>query len=144
MRICRKMMRGQSMVELAVALPFLAILLVVVADFARVFYMSITVADAARAGVQYGSQSYLTAIDYTAIQDAALNDAQNISGVTATASDFCQCSGVTVSCAATSPCAQPDVFVQVEAQATFHTLLNYPGVPSSIPVSSTAVMQVKP
>jgi hypothetical protein len=106
--------------------------------------MSITVANAARAGVQYGAQSYLTAIDYSAVEQAAINDGQNVSGLTATATTFCQCNDTTVDCAAISPCSQPNVYVQVTATATFQPLFDYPGIPSSIPLSSTAVMQVRP
>ena len=44
-------------------LPFLAVLLFVVCEFARVFYIAMGVASAARAGVQYGAQSYVKAVD---------------------------------------------------------------------------------
>ena len=47
--------KGQSAVELAVVVPVLALLLVVVADFGRVFFVSVAVNNAARAGAQYGS-----------------------------------------------------------------------------------------
>jgi hypothetical protein len=30
----------------------------------------------------------------------------------------------------------------VQVSGTFHSLLNYPGIPSSIPISATAVMPV--
>src|SRR5260370_34099905 len=56
-----KFARGQSMTELAIAVPVLALLLVASADFARVFYFSIAVNNAARAVAQYGSQSIATA-----------------------------------------------------------------------------------
>lgn len=144
MSVLRKLAKGQSMAELAFALPALALLLLVVTDFARVFYTSITVADAARAGVAYGAQSYLTAVNYSAIEQAALNDGKNVSGLTATATHFCQCNDTTVDCASVSPCSEPNVFVQVTATDTFHTMFDYPGIPSTIPLSSTAVMQVKP
>ncbi|HZO81742.1 MAG TPA: TadE/TadG family type IV pilus assembly protein [Candidatus Binataceae bacterium] len=139
----RKMTKGQSMVELALVLPTLALLLVVVADFARVFYLSIAVANAARAGVAYGSQSLLKAIQFDSIQQAALNDGQNIAGLTATASDVCMCNGAVVACSPAA-CAQPQTYVQVTTRTTFHTLLNYPGVPSTIPISYTAMMEVRP
>ena len=53
--------RGQSYVELALALPVLALILVVAADFGRLFYSSVEVINAARAGAQYGSNSVVTA-----------------------------------------------------------------------------------
>ncbi len=136
-------MRGQSLIEFGLMVPTLVLLLAVVADFARVFYTAIEVADAARAGVQYGAQSYLTAVQYSAIQQAALNDGSNVSGLTASASDFCECSNSVVSCTAPG-CTEPQVFVQVTTNATYQTLWRWPGIPASIPLSSTAVMEVKP
>lgn len=137
-----KNLRGQSAVELALILPALALLLVVVADFGRVFYESIEVAHAARAGVQYGAQNYVTARDYSGMEDAALEDGSNISGLNATASYFCECSGATVSCSPPG-CAEPDIFVKVTTSATFKTLLDYPGIGNTIPLSTTAIMQVQ-
>ena len=142
MRSRSKRMRGQSTVEMAIILPTVALLLVVVGDFARVFYAAIGVASAARAGVQYGSQNYATAVEYTNIQQAALNDGKNISGLSATASDFCMCGGQTVSCNPPQ-CTQPQTYVKVTATATFTPILKYPGLPSSIPLSSTAIMEVQ-
>ena len=52
---------GQSAVELALALSVLLLLLLAGADFARVFYMTVAVNNAARAGAQYGSQTVITA-----------------------------------------------------------------------------------
>src|SRR4029077_3574149 len=65
-----KSSRGQSMVELAIVVPVLALLLVASADFARVFYFSITVNNAARAGAQYGSQTLATAADTNGMKSA--------------------------------------------------------------------------
>jgi Flp pilus assembly protein TadG len=131
------------MAELAFALPALALLLLVVTDFARVFYTSITVANAARAGVQYGAQCYNTAIQTNNVEQAALNDAQNINGLTATSSVFCMCNGSVVACSP-QQCANPQAYVRVKTSATFHPMFNYPGIPSSIPLSTTAVMEVMP
>jgi Flp pilus assembly protein TadG len=138
----KKGMKGQSTVEMGLLVPVVVLLLVVVGDFARVFYAAIEVANAARAGVQYGAQSYVTAIKYDSIKQAALNDGQNISGLSATAADFCMCNGVKVACSPPQ-CSQPQLFVQVTTKATFKTLLNYPGVPSPIPLASTAIMEVQ-
>jgi Flp pilus assembly protein TadG len=138
----KKGMKGQSTVEMGLLVPAVVLLLVVVGDFARVFYAAIEVANAARAGVQYGAQSYVTAIDYNSIKQAALNDGQNVSGLSATATDVCMCNGVKVACSP-AQCSQPQLFVQVTTTATFKTILNYPGVPSSIPLTSTAIMEVQ-
>lgn len=134
--------RGQSVVEIALTAPILALLLVATADFARVFYASIEVANAARAGVQYGVQNYNTGVDYTGMKKYAEADGQNVPGLSASASEFCQCGGTTVVCSP-AQCSQPQIFVQVTATATFNTMLHYPGMRSSIPLSSTAVMEVQ-
>lgn len=128
----RKMARGQSAVELALGLPFLAVLLFVVCEFARVFYVAMGVASAARAGVQYGAQSYVKAIDNSGMTLAADNDGKNISGLSVTPTHFCMCDGAqcspaqasacVVSCAAPpSTCTEPKVFVKVTTSATFQT-----------------------
>jgi Flp pilus assembly protein TadG len=118
------------------------LLLVAAVDFGRVFYAAIEVASAARAGAQYGVQNYNTAVNYNGMAQAALNDGANVAGLTASASNFCMCSGAKVAC--TPPgCAEPQLFVQVTAKATFNTILNYPGIPSQVPLSFTAIMEVQ-
>ncbi len=152
--VLRKMIRGQSAVELALGLPFLVLLLVVVGDFARAFYIAMGVASAARAGVQYGAQSYVKAVDNPGMIQAADNDGQNISGLSVTPTHFCMCDGdqctpaQSSSCiipcdAPPASCTEPKVFVQVTTSATFSTLIKYPGVPSIIPLQSIAVLQAQ-
>jgi hypothetical protein len=85
-------------------LPFLVVLLFVVAEFARVFYMAMGVASAARAGVQYGAQSYVKAIDNAGMTNAATNDGQNVSGLSVVPTHFCMCDGAQCSPASASPC----------------------------------------
>ena len=126
------MARGQSAVESALGLPFLAVVLFVVCEFARVFYVAMGVASAARAGVQYGAQSYVKAIDNAGMTLAADNDGKNISGLAVTPTHFCMCDGAqcspaqssacVVSCSAPpSTCTEPKVFVEVTTSATFQT-----------------------
>jgi TadE-like protein len=149
----RKMSKGQSAIELALGLPFLVVLLFVVAEFARVFYMAMGVASAARAGVQYGAQSYVKAIDNTGMTTAATNDGQNINGLSVVPTHFCMCDGAQCSPASASACVvacdappasctEPKVFVQVTTSATFRTGLIM-GLRSSIPLKSIAVLQAQ-
>jgi len=149
----RKLARGQGAVEMALGLPFLVVLLFVVCEFARVFYVAMGVASAARAGVQYGAQSYVKAVDNSGMTAAATNDAQNISGLSVVPTHFCMCDGAQcspaqasaciVSCSAPpSTCTEPKVFVQVTTSATFRTGLIW-GLPSTIPLSSVAVLQAQ-
>ncbi len=145
--------RGQSIVEFAVAAPLLALMLVSTADFARVFYFSIALDNAARAGAQYGSQTVIAAANTTGIQNAATTDGSNIPSLSALASQ-CTCespSGSVTACTA-APFSMPSsycttnssaTFVQVITSATFTTIVHYPGLPNSFPMTGKAIMQVQ-
>jgi Flp pilus assembly protein TadG len=142
-RAQRYFRRGQSAVELALLVPVLAFVLVAAADFARVYYMSTALVSAARAGVQYGAQSTTAASDTVGMKQAALNDASNLTSVTATASKFCECppSNSHVDC---SPaCSGMEMYVQVNTSAAFHTLVNYPGIPSTVTLNESALMRAE-
>jgi Flp pilus assembly protein TadG len=138
--------RGQSYVELAFALPVLAIVLVVAADFGRLFYTYVEVINAARAAAQYGSNSVVTAADSTGMIAAAKQDGVNLANLTVTASQ-CTCGTATASVPACSSnyCTNDPQgnYVVVNAQAPFSTITKYPGVPSSVTLKSQAVMQVQ-
>lgn len=138
--------------------PVLFTLLLAVGDYARVFFNSIEVADAARAGAQYGSQSLVKAVDIPGIKNAAVNDASDI-GITASnvnSSTYCTCTGsvAPVACgpaACTYP-ASEKVFLQVTVNATFNTSFiwgitlggHYMGLPTSTALSYTSVLEVQP
>jgi Flp pilus assembly protein TadG len=143
----RQWRAGQSAVEFAMILPVLIVLLLVALDFARLYNMGLAVTDAARAGAQYGAQNPATAVNVLAIEQAACNSMPNVActpGTNAIASSFCQCSGTTVSCTSPGTCATyVQNFVQVTTSATFSTIVPYPGIPSSIPLTGSATMQVQ-
>src|SRR5271170_4990073 len=96
--------RGQSAVELAVVVPVLLLLLVAAADFCRIFYMSIGLMNAARAGAQYGSQTVITAADSAGMIAAAKTDGSNFANLTATASQCTCASSATVTVCPSSYC----------------------------------------
>jgi len=142
---------GQSIVEFAVAVGVLSLILVVAADFARVFYFSIAVNNAARAGAQYGSQTVITAANSSGMTTAATTDGSNIPGLSATASQCtCEpqaspppiepCTSISSTyCAANSTAT----FVTVNTSAPFTTIVHYPGLPNSFTLKGKAVMQVE-
>ncbi len=136
--------RGQSAVELALITPVLALVLLAAGDAARVFYISIEAVNAAHAGVQYGAQSATTASDTAGMQQAALDDASDLPGLTATASNFCECppSAAHVSCSSTN-CSGMEMWAQVNTSVQFHTLMNYPGIPSTVTINQSALMRAK-
>lgn len=142
--------RGQSAVELAFIVPVLLLLLLVVIDFGRVFFVAVGVHNAARAGAQYGSYSLTNAGDFAGITAAATTDGGTLPSFSVTNASQCTCKTKTpqtppLCTAATGDCStDPDAaFVEVDTQATFNTLLDYPGIPSSTMLTGKAVMQVQ-
>ena len=134
--------RGQSIVEFAIAAPVLILILLAVADFGRVFFVAIALNGAARAGTQYGIQSPASAADINGMIQAAENDAASVSGVTATASEYCKCpDGSTQACNESPACSDMRVYVEVDTAGTFQTLLNYPGIPSSFSLTGKSVVR---
>jgi Flp pilus assembly protein TadG len=142
---CRRWAKGQSAVELALATPILVLLLLAGADFARVFYMTIAVNNAARAGAQYGSQTVITAANSSGMVAAAKTDGSNLSNLSATASQCtCESSTTVAACSASYCTNNPNAtFVEVDTSAPFHTLVSYPGIPSSMTLSGKAIMAVQ-
>lgn len=145
--------------ELAVALPLLILVLVGTVDFARVFYMSIELTNAARAGAQYGAHgSGFNSQDFSGMQAAAVAAAPNLTGVSAQSSKSCQCatdtgstfttllvcsSGACAACIASCPVGQHAVTsVTVTAQKTFSTIAHFPGIPSGFLVKRSATLRI--
>ena len=139
---CRRSSRGQSILEFAITAPILILILLTVADFGRVFFVAIALNNAARAGTQYGIQSPANAADVSGMIQAAENDASNVSGVTATASEYCACpDGSTQACNASPSCGDMRVYVEVDTSGSFQTLLNYPGIPSSFSLKGKSIVR---
>lgn len=144
-RFRARSLRGDAALELACLTSLMLLMLLAAVEFGRLFYLSQTLADAARAGVEYGAQSLITAADTNGMQQTAVNDAKNASGVTATAKNYCMCSnGSTVTCGDGFCATGPQlVYVEVDTSATFSTLTNFPGIPSNFSVKATAIRQVE-
>jgi Flp pilus assembly protein TadG len=101
-----------------------------VIDMSRMFYTCSAMASAAEAGVRYGLLSAANNSNFSGMQQAALNDA-NITGASATASQFCTCpDGSSVSCSGTCASGGVRLYLQVLTQAPFTSF--YPGFPSSL------------
>jgi Flp pilus assembly protein TadG len=135
---------GQSVTELAIIVPVLALVLVGITDFARVFYTGIEVYNSARSGVQAGASSS-TYTNTSAMTAAATSDANGLSMVSGypTATYYCQCGTTSATCPPTSCASDPRIYVKVTTEATFTTMLHYPGVPHSTTLSSTAIMRAE-
>ena len=136
--------RGQASVELALSLPLLLMILLVVVETGRAFYIAISVSNAARAGVQYGSQNLSTAGDNAGMEQAAANDAPNITGMTTTATHFCQCSDGSPSTCLSTDCASSHrlLYTQVNTRAPYAPLIDFMGILPTMSISGKAVMRV--
>ena|SRR5260370_3455372 len=154
--ICHRQ-SGQSLLEVALMLPFLLLLLLGVIELGRYAYIGILVGNAARAGAGYGVQSNVQSVDTVGIKTAADNDFQSngqpISKLTVTSSTSCGCdSSGTVTTAGCSAITNPTagtctaghwvVILTVTASGTFNALFNYPGIPASISISRASTMRV--
>ena len=135
--------RGTSFIETAILIPALLMLCCGTMDFARVFYAGTEVASAAYAGAQFGALTPGNAGNTSGMTQAALNDASDLGGVTASSSNFCMCNGSKVDCTSSCSGSVPDGYVSVTANYTFRTTLPYPGLPQSIALSRTAQMRVQ-
>jgi Flp pilus assembly protein TadG len=139
--------KGSALIETALVMPALMLLACGVMDLARVFYAGVVVENAARAGVQIASFSVGKAGAVGETNAAAQADAsgQGISPVVTTSRTFCGCNDSTteVSCS-TATCTvngvsrPPSGYVETTATYMYQTILAYPGIPSSINLSSTA------
>jgi len=144
---------GVALVELAVALPVLIAVLVGVADLARVFYYSIEVTAAARAGAQYAAFSTGHATQTANIRAAAQSAAPNIGIVAANVTPgapVCVCAAndgsgqpwSTVSCSSSCGTGHLMETVTVTVTRTFTTLARIPGIPSTLTLSRSVTMRV--
>lgn len=135
---------GTSLIELALVLPVLMFLLLGGIEVGRYAYYAIVAANAARAGVQYGAQGPQQAYDTTGMSSAAMQDAMGLSSLKAQAWELCSQNGATpTQCATGSVPASGNVYyVKVQVTGTFTSLLSYPGIPTHIPVSGSAMMRV--
>ena|SRR5690242_10673897 len=135
---------GQSMVELAMALPLLLLLLLAAVEMGRIYYAYLTADDAARAGVEYGAQNLATASDLSGMQNTALNNAKDVQGMSASASQWCECGNGSRMACGDAMCASgtESVYVEVDTQMQFHTLLTYPGMASSLHIAGHAIRRV--
>ena len=132
------------MVELAVVLPVLVLIAIGVMDYGRVYFTSVAVSNAARAGAEWGISQPGNQTKFPEIEAFAKLDGAETGGITATAQRICKCGGTTVSCSTTcGGYGVPRVYVEVTASKSVAMILNYPGLPSTITISRTATFRLQ-
>jgi Flp pilus assembly protein TadG len=133
------------MLELAVVLPVLILLAIGVMDYGRVYFTSIAVANAARAGAEYGTAMTGNQNDQTQIQDFAKLDGAEAGTMTVTSNTVCKCGATVVGCSGTT-CAGygvPRVYVEVTATKAVALILKYPGLRDTVTISRTATFRLQ-
>jgi Flp pilus assembly protein TadG len=141
-------------VELALLLPFLCFLLVIVIDYARIFYFSVALENAARNGAYYASNYpnanyiYNDIYGYKNLDEAVNQELTNLRDAREPSNDptyTCRY-GTSVTgpfTDATAP-ASGTGYVQVTVNWTFRSITRFPGIPSQVNLSRSVVMQVSP
>jgi Flp pilus assembly protein TadG len=135
------------MAELVMIAPLLLLVLLGLVEAGRASNLALTVASAARAGVQYGAQNHTTAADTNGMQTAATGDA-NLTGVSAVASTYCLCEDMTAStCGLAGACStnHQNTYVKVVVTGTETSLLNYAALPAglrTVTITTSASMRV--
>jgi Flp pilus assembly protein TadG len=139
--------RGSALAELAVILPLLLVTTVGLVDFGRAAFEAIEVENAAHAGAAYGARSKGLAADTAGITAAAiadLGDEVDASKVAIKSERFCECdNGSSIDCDNDCAGVQPRIYVRVEVQKQFTTLLTYPGIPNSIDLDRQVQLRVR-
>jgi Flp pilus assembly protein TadG len=128
----RERRQAGAAVELAVLLPVLALTMVISLDWARVFYYSVAISNAARQGAIYASDSVAAANSpYANVEQAALADTSDLNPQPTVSST----SGVDGS---------GNPYVEVTVAWTFSTITKYPGIDAPVKISRTVRMRVAP
>jgi Flp pilus assembly protein TadG len=141
---------GAGLIEFAIVVPVLIFTLFGIIETGRWLAFGVRLSNAAHAGVQFAVQSISTSGDTTDIADAACNDSgfacttTTPSGGTSLAADtmLISSNAYCSTKAAAGSCPYGNYYVQVTTSASFRPLLNYPFLPSSVPMSAQATQQV--
>jgi Flp pilus assembly protein TadG len=127
---------GSALVELTLSLPFLCIMLLGAAEFARLAYASIEVTNAAHSAAVYAASGTSELGDTPGIKNAAGTDSPNLVGTSKLTVDdptiSCQCSdGTGISCDDNKTCFESHTglirTVTVTTQSTFSPMVSLPG-----------------
>jgi len=133
---CGAKEEGSALVELTLSLPFLCLMLLGAAEFARLAYASIEVANAAHSAAVYASSTPTALADIAGIKKAGGTDSPNLAGSNAiTVNDpttACECSdGTSVACTNNTTCSGSGLpivtTVTVTTQSTFSPMVSLPG-----------------
>jgi Flp pilus assembly protein TadG len=132
---------GAAALELAVVFPILVVVIIGAVEYGRVFYTSVTVANAARAGAEWGSQAPNQYGDTVGMRIFAQQDGNDAGNLSISANRVCKCgTSADPGCGACASLA-PDVFIDVTATKKLAMLLKYPGLPDTVTIARKATFR---
>ncbi len=137
--------RGNASIELALSATFMITAMFGVVDYGRMFATANMVSSAARAGTLYGGIDVTKNSDYSGMVNAALTAAQNTSGMTVIATQFCTCAfgGAQQACNVSCGTGTKRTYIKVTANKVFSTAFQYPLIPKTTNLVSTSVLRVQ-
>ena len=145
----RNPQRGAALVEFALVFPVLLLLCMGAADFGRLFFHAVTVVNAAGTAAVFGARDNIDAGNFEGMQQAAVEDAGDIQGVTAEGTQFCACpDGTAVDCKdiliiSCPGYGKPRAYVETDTQQVFEVLGPYPGIPRTTVIGRKVYMRVE-
>ena len=135
--------RGMALVEYALTVPLLLMIVAVGLDFGKALRTAGEVSSAARAGAAWGSMSAANASNSSGIQSAAVSSAPDVSGLTVSSVQSCECAGgAAVNCSG-SCTGNMLMYVEVDVQAATTNFFSYPGLGFNANTSAHAKMRVQ-
>lgn len=137
--------RGSVSMEAGVAVAALGMFVLGVVDLAYVAVSKLELYHAAKVGVQYGTQDYVTAADHDRILDAVAAEIGARDGYEISISDQCHCrNGGATSCDATCEDGlYAPLYVEVVLQDEVEVPFGFPGLPEVYDVQAKARMRVR-
>jgi len=136
------------MVELAIAVPVLLLVVIGVADFSRIFFTGIAVANAARAAAEFGASKVGSPnSDSAVVNQVGRDEAADAGSVTVTSERFCRCPDGSAPNCSGGTCPSPynwlEVFVKAKASKTVNLIIRYPGIPQSVTFTDSATFRAQ-
>ncbi|MBP2314989.1 TadE/TadG family type IV pilus assembly protein [Azospirillum soli] len=131
--------RGAAGVEFALTAPILIAIFAVAIDLGRAIYDDMSLASAARAGVQYARArpDDIAGAKATALGGGGLSAEAAVETAT-----FCECpSGEAADCTDSCPDGPLFTFVSVSVSQPYRPIFPYPGVPGEILLQKQAVLR---
>lgn len=135
---------GNSVIELALALPILLLLLVGIVNYGAAAYRQTAIVNAARTGIEYVARSN----DMSAVAEVvakALNT--DPSTLTIATSQFCECGDMATMCGAlcstTPPAVPQNVFLTINVSEPFAPVIDIPVLPYPATLSARATFRMQ-